>query len=655
MDDSHGKRQTWLVCLGLAAAILAAYGPLWHCQFVWYDDNEYVIDNDIVQQGVTWPGLLWAFSTFHASNWHPLTWLSHMADCEVFGLNPAGHHAVSLLLHIANSILLFLLLQRLTRARWPGALAAAFFALHPLHVESVAWISERKDVLGGLFFLLAIGAYVRYAEEAARPAPARKTFYVASLVLFALGLMAKPMLVTLPFVLLLLDFWPLQRLRPPLAPLLAEKIPWFILSAASCVVTCLAQQRGGAIRSLAVLPLAARLQNVPLAYARYLEKTFWPAGLALLYPISPPWPVWEVAGSAAVLALITAWVIWRVRAQPYLLVGWLWFLGMLVPVIGVVAVGVQSMADRYDYLPGIGLFIMIIWAARQWVPRLGALLPAVLAGLALAACLVLTWRQTQVWKDSETLFNHTLAVTGPNPLIESDLGKVLLEEGRVDEALPHLRRAVLLAPDFPLPHYNLGSALLARGQVAEALAQFEIHVALRPDDPMAQCNFGSVLLNHGLPEDAIPHLEMAVQLRPDVADYHCKLGDACRQAARAREAISQYEQCLRLAPRHLKAAAALAWMLATNPDPSLRNGARALQLALLADELSGGQDPKRLGILAATLAETGDFSGAAATAERALQLAGAPDHSALADTLRAQLALYRAGSPFRDVVKNRQN
>jgi Flp pilus assembly protein TadD len=437
--------------------------------------------------------------------------------------------------------------------------------------------------------------------------------------------------------------------------LLVEKIPWFILSAASCVVTCLAQQRGGAIRSLALLPLAARLQNVPLAYARYLEKTFWPSGLAVLYPMSPSWPVWEVAGSAALLALITAWVIWRVRAQPYLLVGWLWFLGMLVPVIGLVGVGLQSMADRYDYLPSIGLFIMIIWAARSWVPRLGALLPAVLAGLALAACLVLTWRQTQFWMDSETLFNYTLAVTEPNAVIESDLGKFLLEEGRVDEALPHLRRAVVLAPDIPLPHYNLGSALLARGQVAEALAQFQIHVALRPDDPIAQSNFGSVLLNHGLPDDAIPHFEMAVRIRPDLADYHCKLGDACRQAARARQAISQYEQCLRLAPRHLKAAAALAWMLATNPDPSLRNGARALQLALLADELSGGQDPKRLGILAAALAETGDFSGAAATAQRALQLPGASDHSALADTLRAQLALYRAGSPFRDVVKEKQH
>jgi tetratricopeptide (TPR) repeat protein len=551
-------------------------------------------------------------------------------------------------LHLANSILLFLLLQRMTKAMWPSALAATLFALHPMHVESVAWVSERKDVLSTLFWMLAVGAYVRYVENLKSQISNFKFFYIGSVVLFGLGLMAKPMLVTLPFILLLLDYWPLQRLRPPAVRLLAEKIPWFILAAASCVVTFLAQQRSNSVMSLVVLPLGARLENVPIAYARYLGKTFWPADLAVLYPLPSQWPVWEVACATTLLALITAWVIWRVRAQRYLAVGWLWFLGMLAPVIGLVHVGSQFMADRYNYVPSVGLFIMIIWAAREWVPRLGAQAPVILGGLAVAGCLAATPIQVRYWKDSETLFRHTLAVTQNNSVFESNLGKFLIEKGRMDEALPHLLRAVALSPSFATAHYNLGSVYLAKGRVAEALGQFEIQVSLDPRDPIAQYNFGRVLLDQGLAEDAIPHLEKAVQIRPDAADFHLRLGDACRQAGRAAEAISQYEKTLKIIPNHAKAASSLAWMLATTPDPSLRNGARAVQLALLAGQLSGGQDPKVIGVLAAAYAETGDFSKAAATVQRALQLAGTENKPALCDTMRAQLALYRAGSPFRE-------
>ncbi len=648
MDESHSKRQTWLVCLGLALAILAAYSPLWHCQFVAFDDNDYVTSNEMVKQGLSWPGIVWAFSTVHASLWHPLTWISHMADCQLYGMNPAGHHSTSLLLHLANSILLFLLLQRMTRARWPAALTAALFALHPVHVESVAWISERKDVLSTLFWLLSVGAYVRYAEESALKSPKSRTFYVGSVVLFALGLMAKPMLVTLPFVLLLLDYWPLRRLQPPVVRLLAEKIPYFMLAGALCVVTFLAQQRGGALRSLASVPLRTRLENVPIAYARYLGKTFWPADLAVLYPLPRQWPVWEVAGATALLALITAWVIWRARAQRHLAAGWLWFLGMLAPVIGVVHFGSRSVADRYDYLPSVGLFIMIIWSAREWVCRLDRRVPVILGGLAAAGCLALTRTQAQYWQDSETLFRRALAVTEENSVMENNLGKVLFQRGRVDEALPHLLRAVSFAPDYGMAHYNLGNALLAKGKVAEALEQFEIQVNLSPGDPIAQYNFGSVLLEHGLAGDALPHLEKAVQIRPGAADYHYKLGNACRQTGRAAEAISQYEKALQILPRYVEAASSLAWMLASNPDPSFRNGARAVQLALLADRLSGGQDPGIIGVLAAAYAEAGDFSKAAAAAQRALQLAGAESQSPLAGTLRSQLALYRAGAPFRE-------
>jgi Flp pilus assembly protein TadD len=539
--------------------------------------------------------MAWAFSTVQASNWHPLTWISHMLDCQLYGLNPIGHHLASLLLHLANSILLFLLLRRMTKQEWPSALVAALFALHPLHVESVAWISERKDTLSGLFWMLSMWAYVRYAQGRAAG------FYIASIILFALGLMAKPMLVTLPFVLILIDYWPLRRLAP------AEKIPYFILAAASCAVTVLAQRKGGAVASLAAEPLGLRLANVPVAYARYLLKTFWPVDLAAYYPLPGHWPVWQVAGAAALLVILTAWIFWRARAQPYLAVGWLWFLGVLVPVIGLAQVGAQAMADRYDYLPSIGLFIAVVWTARP-------LLPAFCGWLAVAGCIFVTWCQVHYWRDSESLFRHAVAVTRNNSVMESDLGKVLLLEGRVDEALPHLRRAVEFGPGFPLPHYNLGEALLAKGQVAEALSQFEIQVALAPNDAAAQYNFASVLLDHGLAADAIPH----------------------------------FEKCLQLFPRHLQAASSLAWILAANPDHALRNGARAVQLARLAEEISGGTDPRITGILAAAYAEAGDFAKATDTANHALQLAGAANQSALAGVLREQLESYRAGKAFRD-------
>lgn len=654
MNDSSAKRFTSFICLGLALLVFAAYSPLRSASFVIFDDNDYILANDMVKQGLSWPGLVWAFSTSHAGNWHPLTWLSHMVDCQLYQLNPAGHHLTNVLLHIANSILLFLLLQHLTRARWSSAMAAALFALHPLHVESVAWISERKDVLSALFWMLTLWAYVRYAEE--QPAKIRRSkfFYVGSVILFGLGLMAKPMLVSLPFVLLLLDYWPLQRFPPFRSRLLMEKIPYFILSAASCVITWVAQQRGGAVTTLASLPWKARLENVPIAYVRYLKKTVWPDDLAVLYPMVRHWPAWEVVGAIALLAGITMWVICRGRTHRYLAVGWLWFIGMLLPVIGVVHIGSISMADRYDYLPGIGLFIMIIWTVRQYISRLHANVAAVGAGLALAACLAATRIQAQYWQNSKMLFNHALAVTQENGLIESNLGLLLFRECRLDESLPHLLRAAQFAPDYFEPHYNLGNALLRKGDVAGALAQLEIQAALKPDDPSVEFNFGNVLLDNALPEMAIPHFEKARQNWPDVPDVYYKLGNAFRQAGRPAEAIRQYEKCLQLAPHHVQAAGGLAWMLATTPDPVLRDGTRAVQLALLADQLSSKKDPKIIGILAAAYAETGDFSQAVLTVQRALQLAGSTGQAALADLLRAQLALYRAHSPFRETISLRK-
>jgi tetratricopeptide (TPR) repeat protein len=634
MDIRHGTRRTWLVGVALVLATLAAYCPLWHCGFVLFDDNDYVTSNEMVKRGLTWRGVAWAFSTVHASNWHPLTWLSHMLDCQLYGMNPFGHHLTSLLLHAANAVLLFLLCQRMTRAPWRSALVAALFALHPLHVESVAWISERKDVLSMLFALLSALAYARHAEcRQAR-------FLWLSVALFGLGLMAKPMLVTLPFLFLLLDYWPLQRWRRPLVPLIVEKVPYFLLAAASCIATVAAQARGGAMTSFAVEPLSLRLANAPVACARYLFKTILPINLAAYYPLHS-WPSLEVAGAALLLIVLTVVAIRLRSTQPALVVGWLWFLGALVPVIGLVQVGAQAMADRYHYLPGIGLFILAVWTARGRTAE-------ICACLFLAMCATVTWVQVHYWTDSETLFRHAVAVTERNSIMESNLGKVLLLQNRIDDALPHLQRAVEYDPRFPLPHLNLGEAWLAKGQIDQALSQFEIQVSLTPDDARARFNFGAVLLDAGLPRDAAPQLQRAVELNPGAAAYHRRLADALRLTGHAAEAMGQYEKSLAILPSDAQSASSLAWMLATCPEATLRDGARAVQLAGMAVRASSPTDPKPMGILAAAYAEAGDFANARATGAKAVQLAEASNQPALTSVLRKQLDAYQAGKPYRD-------
>ena len=608
------RRRSIFICLGLALAVLAVYGRLCDCDFVALDDGDYVTANEMVKRGVSWEGLVWAFSTSHASNWHPLTWLSHMVDFQLYGFNAAGHHLTSLLLHAANSILLFLLLQRMTRAPWRSALAAALFALHPMHVESVAWISERKDVLSTLFWMLTVWAWVRYVEEWKSGRTRAGVCYLGSVLFFALGLMAKPMLVTLPFILILFDYWPLRREAAPFARRLAEKTPFFIMAGASCGMTLWAQRQGGAVISLGYLPVADRLENMAVAYVRYIEKTFWPAHLAVFYPMPDRWPDWQIAGAGAVLALVTGWVVWRARAQRYLVTGWLWFLGMLAPVIGLVQVGSQSMADRYHYLASVGLFIMVIWAAGEWVPRFGARLPAILGSLAVAGCMLATPWQVRYWKNSVALFAHAAATTENNAIIEDYLGSALGEEGRTEEAMAHLRQALTLAPGFAQAHYDLGNVLLQLGRADEAIPQFQ----------------------------------ETLRVRPNSAEAHRQMGNALRQAGSMAAAIGQYEKALAIRPDDIQTAGTLAWVLATSPDASLRNGATALTLALRADRLSGGQNPVVLGTLAAAYAEVGKFSDAIPTVQRALSLAAAQGNSALAGALQGQLELYRARSPFRE-------
>jgi Flp pilus assembly protein TadD len=679
MDGAQRRRQIWLICLGLALAVLAAYGQLWRAEFITYDDPTYVTFNPHVQGGLTWGDLRWAFTTDRASNWHPLTWISHMLDAQLYGMNPAGHHLTNVAFHLANSILLFLLLLRMTKAIWPSALVAALFALHPLHVESVAWVSERKDVLSTLFWILSVWAYARRAEAGSETAKG-KTWQVLSVVLFALGLAAKPMLVTLPFVLLLLDYWPLQR-RTPVARLLLEKAPFFILAAASCVVTFFVQQQGGSVISLEKLPLGARLAGVPVAYVRYLAKTFWPAHLVVAYPMIK-WPVWTSVGATVLLLLLSSLALWRVRARPWLAVGWLWFLGTLMPVIGLVQVGMTPMADRYTYIPSVGLCIAVVWAARDWSARLGARATAILGRLATAICLVLTARQAALWQNSRTLFLHAIQCQTNNLVAyvelgayeekkgridvalrcfetavridpkfafsRNDLGRMLLLEGRNDEALAQLQQAVLCDAKLPNARYNLGYALLAKGRVAEALEQFQAQVNLQPEDFKAQNNLGSVLLQNGLAGDAIAYLQKAVEINPDDAEPHYLLGNALFRSGRVAESIRQFEKAIQLSPDHIQARNDLAWILACHPDPAIRNGARAVELALRADKLSGGQNPVIIGTLAAGYAEAGKFSDAIAADKRARQAALAQTNQVLAESLEKRLQLYQAGSPWRD-------
>ncbi|HAO80007.1 MAG TPA: hypothetical protein DCQ92_13755, partial [Verrucomicrobia subdivision 3 bacterium] len=473
-----------LITLLLAFATLVVFLPAGSYQFVNYDDTDYVTENPFVKNGLNGTDIKWAFTAFHAGNWHPLTWISHMADCQFFGLNAGAHHFVSVLFHAMNAALLFTLLLRLTGKIWPCAFIAALFAWHPLHVESVAWISERKDVLSTFFALLALLSYAKYVEASKVQSPKSKVYFAWSLLAFALGLLAKPMLVTLPFVLLLLDFWPLERFSFSAFrfSLLSEKIPFFLLTAISCVVTFLAQRQGEAVVSLAKVSLRYRLENAPIAVVDYLLKLFWPADLCAIYPMLEKIPALQVTVSVAALIFISA-AAWRWRnSKPYFLIGWLWFLGTLVPVIGLVQVGGAAMADRYTYIPSIGFFVAVVFLARDFavrfqIPKFAVATPSILL---LAGCIFATEKQLRFWRDSETLFRRTLAVTQNNDIALVNLGVALEAQNRLDEALAVYRQAAKLETGRYQLHNNLGSILDKLGRHAESLAEYREAIRLRP-------------------------------------------------------------------------------------------------------------------------------------------------------------------------------
>ncbi len=728
-----------LLAVGLVFGQTVGHG------FVNYDDDQSVYANLPVTRGLSIQAVAWAFTHRHVCDWGPLSCLSHMLDCQVYGLNAAGHHLTNVLLHAAAAVLLFLVLRQMSGQTWLSALAAALFAVHPLRVESVAWVTERKDVLSGLFFVLALGAYTSYVRH-----PFSVVRYLAVMVFFVVGLTAKPTLVTLPAVLLLLDYWPLGRfagsslrvLTPQKAPphcnggafgntnlfeavlrrfsssrrLVIEKLPLLLLVAASCVATLAAQGEDSVTNER--YPLGWRMGNALISYVTYLRQSLCPWDLAVLYPrLGLALPLGEVLAAFLVLVGITAATLVWWRRRPYLLVGWLWYLGMLVPAIGLVQFGQQAVADRFTYLPQIGLWIALAWGAadlcrsspyRRWVAGgTSALVLAVLMGCA--------WRQTTFWCDSETLWTHTLACTSRNSAahfmfasglaswgrvdealdhyckaleIEPDdvfprcniadilakrgrldeavawyrkalkiqpncvvahnnLGELLARQGRFDEAREHYRKALQIQPDFAIAYYNLGNAWIAQGRLEEAEAQYRKALEIEPEYAMAHNNLANTLTRRGQFDEALAQYRQALEIEPDFALARTNMGDLLAAQGRFPEALEQYQKAMKSQPKDPMVARKLAWLRATCPEASLRDGPEAIELAQRANNRCGGRRPDVLDTLAAAYAESGWFPEALAAARKALQLAKQQNSPALADALRARIALYEAGKPYR--------
>jgi tetratricopeptide (TPR) repeat protein len=604
------------MCVCLFVVTWAVFGQtLWY-DFVNYDDPSYVYQNTKITSGINLANVAWAFTHIHSENWHPLTTITHMLDCQLHGLNAGWHHFTNVLLHAIAVVLLFVALQQMTGALWRSAFVSAVFAVHPLHVESVAWIAERKDVLSAFFFMLTLVAYLYYTRS---PSVGR---YLTVALAVVLGLMSKPMLVTLPFVLLLLDYWPLGRFearrsntRRQVLQLVLEKIPLIALSAVSSMVTFLAQR--GAIGWTEQLPVSARISNALIAYVVYIGQMFWPTGLAVFYPHPENrLPVWDISLAVIVLVGITAAAFVFRKKAPYFVTGWLWYLGMLVPVIGLVQVGWQGHADRYTYLPQIGLYIAVTWAVAD-LTRSWRFQRMALGAAALVVVGVLSWRgwlQTSYWRDSETLFTHALAVTTNNDVALNNLGIIFLDKGQLDDAISKLQAAIDLRPENAPAHDNLAKALLKKGQVTEAMVHYRKFLEIEPGNVEARNTLGTALIQQG----------------------------------KVREAIDQWQEALAIQPENGNASSNLAWVFATSPEDSIRDGTRAVELGEKALRISGGKIPMIHRVLAAAYAESGRFADAIETAQRGAELATNQGNPALAAELESNVALYQSGTPLRD-------
>ncbi len=541
----------------LVVSVFAIYWQTRGHAFIEYDDQIYLFENPHVRSGLSLENIQWAFSSVYAANWHPLTWISHMLDVELFGMNPAGHHLTSVFLHAVNAVLLFTLMSRITGALWKSALVAALFALHPLHVESVAWVAERKDVLSTLFWLITLHLYARYVEN---PALSR---YIYVVMAFCLGLMSKPMLVSLPFVLLLLDFWPFQRpalwrteTTVPTQPetirfLVLEKLPFLLIGVASAAITIFAQQQGNAMTPLVASPLTERVQNALNAYAGYLGKMFWPTDLAVFYPFQTGLPAWKIYSAACLLGTITVVVYRERKRHPYLLFGWSWYIITLVPVIGIVRVGLQAMADRYTYMPLTGIFIMLAWGMEDLLKECSARLRRLfysMTAAVIAACILLSWRQISYWRDTTTLFTHALDSTAGNYMALAVLGRHLERQGRLDEALERFDQALEIAPWYEYAKIHQGIILMNRGRLDAAIFKYNEAIIQNPTTVSGHINLGIVMGLQARHEDAIRNFRIALDFNPQSEAALYNLGMELAKTGKIDEAIQYYNKALKIDP-----------------------------------------------------------------------------------------------------------
>jgi len=567
-NNAHNRifikiRYDILICLFLVIVNLAVYLQVINQSFVNYDDGLYVTGNSYVQEGLNLKSITWAFSNTFAANWHPVTWLSHMLDVQLYGINAGPHHLTSLFIHLANTLLLFLVFRKMTGMIWQSGLLAVLFAIHPLHVESVAWISERKDVLSTFFWLLAMWSYARYAEH---PGLIR---YLTIFIFFILGLMTKPMLVTLPFVFLLLDYWPLQRFKLkdeydaiiksgsqlPVIKLIWEKTPFFILSITASTIAVFAQHSKGTVASFDRFPLSVRIENSIVSYANYIKKMIWPDNLAAFYPHPGNLSVWDIAGSCLLLILITFIAIRSIRRRPWFMVGWLWYIGTLIPVIGIVQVGLQAMADRYTYIPLIGLFIVIAWGVPELAIRWRFKKPIFMAitTAILLALMVISWLQVRYWADNISLYEHALDVTTDNYLAHTGLGNELTTRGRLDDAVIHYLEALRIRPNYAEVHYNLGHVLSIKGKKEEAVEHFRRAIQIKPEYAEAHDYLGYELAGQGNRQEAIKHFRKAVKFKPDYAEAHNYLGYELLHLGKIKEAIEHFRKALQIRPDYAAA------------------------------------------------------------------------------------------------------
>ncbi|MEY2601349.1 MAG: protein O-mannosyl-transferase [Verrucomicrobiota bacterium] len=605
------KQSRWTffgISIFLIALSWAVFAQTGRYQFVNYDDPLYVLDNAHVRGGLTWRGIEWAFTHVHSQNWHPLTTISHMLDCQLFGVNPGAHHLVNVFFHSIAAVLLFILLQQMTGRVWLSGFVAAVFAIHPLRVESVAWIAERKDVLSGVFFMLTLIAYVAYTRK--------RTVgrYLTMSILYACGLMSKPMLITTPIILLLLDYWPLDRFaRSTMGKLLLEKIPLFALSIGSCVATLWAQNF--ALGSTEFLPLQWRITNAVFSYFEYVRQMFWPVDLIPFY-VHPEGrlEMWRFLFASIILITLTAIVFIRRRKNPYLIVGWFWYLIMLIPVIGIVQVGLQGHADRYTYLPQIGLDIALVWLiwdlTKSW--RHQKIVLSVVGALVLGTLSILSWKQATNWRDTEALWRHTLAVTPDSDVAHAGLGGILFVRGQIEESIDHYESALRLRDGNVAAHFGLGRALAAKQKT----------------------------------DAAIFHFQKALSIQPDYIGASNDLGVLFASKGEIKEAVAAWEQSLSFDPENADAANNIAWVRATAADGDLRDGRKALELAQIALR-AGGENPVVLRTLAAAQAENGQFAEAIATCQRGEELARRSGDRAMVESLRNCAESFRRGEALR--------